>query len=320
MVDRILTVDFEDWFHVGVPRYRDPATWRGLPFEIERDVADLLDFLDEYGARATFFVVGWLAERAPETLQEVVRRGHELGIHSYYHIPPSAMTEKEFRRDILRCRDIVAGIAGVEARGYRAPYFGVRGCSFPYLDVLGECGFDYDSSVCPRDARERSACGAAGARREGAWSDSSVREIPVSGVPLLGGRVLYAGGGYMRLLPACLTRWGSLIATRSGAPTVYYIHPRDLNPHGRMVEVSALQRLRYYGGRASIRRKLSRILESSSATSVEGFLAREQMRPLPLPEGAHPSFAALRARAKAAGRQASAVPSRGASPPTAPAA
>ncbi len=276
----ILTVDFEDWFHIADPSFSDPTIWDHLPTDVEQDTLALLDLLDEHDARATFFVVGWLVERTSDTLREIVRRNHELGVHGYYHVPPSALTENEFRRDILKCRQAIADVTGVEAKGYRAPFFGVRGCPFPYLDILGECGFRYDSSVLPGVLPGRGQPGAPAAPHEIDIHGLTMWEIPVSTVRLFGIPVAFAGGGFLRHFPSPFIDWSSARLTESGLPVVYYIHPRDLNPQGHEAPASRWRRFRYYGGRRSVRRKLRRLLESSAVTSVEGFLA-DGARPEP---------------------------------------
>jgi peptidoglycan-N-acetylglucosamine deacetylase len=275
----ILTVDFEDWFHVDEPALSDPSAWRDLPSDIERETIELLDLLDEYSAKATFFVLGWLAERVPDTVREIARRNHELGVHGYYHTRPSAMTEDEFRSDLKRCRDLVAGLAEVEVKGYRAPYFGVRDCPFPYLDILSECGFLYDSSIFPGIFPGRGQPRAPASPHEATVNGAAVWEVPISTTRLMGVPVAFAGGGFLRLLPAWFVRWGDSRLARQDLPTVYYIHPRDLNPAGRTASKSLLRRVRYYGGRRSVRRKLKQILESSVVTGLESFLACDT-RPL----------------------------------------
>lgn len=286
----ILTVDYEDWFHVSDPHLSDPRAWDGLPFSVEKDTATLLDFLDEYGARATFFAIGWLAERTPDTIREIVRRGHNLGLHGYHHVSPDTMTESEFRHDLLRCRDAVADIAGVLPMGYRAPFFGVARCAFSYLDVLRSCGLLYDCSVftgiCPGRRRARTG---RGGRPLGV--PPGLREFPVPSVRVLGVPVAFSGGGFLRLFPHWFIRWSSARAARNGSPVVHYVHPRDLNPEGRVARTSRLRHLRYYGGRRSLVPKLRVLLSAVRMVSVEdcleGWIAdvhpEEARRPLRFP-------------------------------------
>jgi polysaccharide deacetylase family protein (PEP-CTERM system associated) len=272
-VTSILTVDYEDWFHVAHSTVSDPAVWDDLPLDIEDDTHHLLDVLDQHNAKATFFVVGWLAARTPDTLREIVRRSHQIGLHSYFHTPPNRMSEVEFQEDLLRCQRETVAITGVAARGYRAPYFGVRDCSFSYLEVLRRCGFSYDASVLAGFLPGRSEPGAPVAPHPTDSRKPSIWEVPIPAVRIAGFPVAFSGGGFLRLLPAWFVRWSSRRVAGSGIPVVYYVHPRDLNPAGRTAPTGIVKRLRYYGGRGTTQRKLEEILRVSQVVSVEEFLS-----------------------------------------------
>ncbi len=286
----ILTVDYEDWFHVADRALLDPETWEGLRISVEEDTLQLLDVLDEHDARATFFVVGWLAERTPDTLREVVRRGHRLGVHSYHHVPPNAMSEAEFESDIIRCVQVLEELTGVVPQGYRAPYFGVRDCSFPYLEVLSRCGLAYDSSVYAGFLPGRGQPGAPAVPHEADRRNPALWGIPISATRLCGIPIGFSGGGSLRLLPAWFVRCSCRRSHRCGIPVVYYLHPRDMNPTGPVAPTSSWRRLRYYGRRSSVRRKLETILEENRLTSVEEFLSSVQC-----PEGSRSADPTLQA-------------------------
>ncbi|MCK4512305.1 polysaccharide deacetylase family protein [bacterium] len=269
----ILTVDYEDWFHVAHPSVCDPAVWDSLPSDIEDDTRHLLDVLEQHNAKATFFVVGWLAARTPDTLREIVRRGHQIGLHGYFHTPPNRMSEVEFQEDLLRCQREIVAITGVTARGYRAPFFGVRDCSFSYVEVLRRCGFSYDASVLASFLPGRGDPGTSPSPHPTDSRRPSFWEIPIPAVRIAGFQVAFSGGGFLRLLPARFVRWSSRRVKRSGTPVVYYVHPRDLNPAGRTAPTGIVRRVRYYGGRSTTQRKLEEILRASRAVSVEEFLS-----------------------------------------------
>jgi polysaccharide deacetylase family protein (PEP-CTERM system associated) len=269
----ILTVDYEDWFHVADQALSDPGSWTGLPITVEEDTLRLLDLLDEHDARATFFVVGWLAERTPEVVGEIARRGHRLALHGYCHVPPNAMSESEFEEDVRRCARVIVEIAGVKPEGYRAPYFGIRDCSFPYLNVLRRCGLNYDASVFPGFLPGRGQLGATATPHTIDGLKPPLWEVPVSVTRLLGVPIAYSGGGFLRLLPPWFIRHCALKATVAGAPVVYYMHPRDLNPGGPVAATDPWLRFRYYGCRGTIRSKLLAVLSRSRLTSAEEFLS-----------------------------------------------
>jgi polysaccharide deacetylase family protein (PEP-CTERM system associated) len=270
----ILTVDYEDWFHVGDPAVLPPDTWDRLPLTVQGDTLRLLDLLDEHAATATFFVVGWLAERTPDVVREVARRGHRLALHGYHHQPPNRMSESEFREDVRRCVDVIGEITGQAAEGFRAPFFGVRDCRYPYTDVLRGCGLRYDASVFPGFLPGRGQPGATAVPHELEHRGPAFWEIPVSVTRLFGVPVAYSGGGFLRLLPAWFVRLCTSRAANRGVPVVYYLHPRDLNPEGPTVPVGRWRRARHYGGRRSVAGKIETALRSSRLTSVEEFVAR----------------------------------------------
>lgn len=273
----ILTVDYEDWFHVKDSPLGGPSTWSGHRLTVEEDTLKLLDVLDEHGARATFFVVGWLASRTADTLREIVGRGHRLGLHSYHHVPPDEMSRSAFRDDVRRCQDAVYDATGVVALGYRAPFFGVQKCLHRYLEVLSSCGLIYDCSVftgiCPGRSRARCfhdgppACGL----------PLGFEEFAIPSVRVLGLPIAFSGGGFLRFLPLCFVRWSATRTAGNGFPIVYYLHPRDINPAGPIAPTSPLKRLRYYGGRGDLLAKIRGILNANRVVSVEDYLESSQM-------------------------------------------
>ncbi|MBN2564509.1 MAG: polysaccharide deacetylase family protein [Candidatus Eisenbacteria bacterium] len=268
----ILTVDYEDWFHIADPTLAREDAWAQLPLTVEADTLQLLDLLDEHRAKATFFVVGWLAERTPDTLREITRRGHRLAIHGFHHVPPNFMSEAEFREDVRRCLRVIKQLTSEEAEGYRAPFFGVRGCSYSYIDVLRSCGLRYDASVFAGFLPGRGQPFATAVPQDIGHRGAPFWEVPISVVRLLGVPMAFSGGGFLRLLPAWFVQWCCDNAARRSIPVVYYVHPRDLNPKGPTAPVDRCHRLRYYGRRESVARKLEGILRRVRLVSVEEFV------------------------------------------------
>jgi polysaccharide deacetylase family protein (PEP-CTERM system associated) len=272
----ILTVDYEDWYHILASHWTDPTIWRDLRPHVEQDTRALLDLLDRYRARATFFLVGWVAERTPDTVREIARRGHALASHGYLHVPPDEMSEAEFRSDLLRSVEVIRRIAHRPPRGYRAPGFGVRRCPYPYLRVLEECGFRYDSSWFPGLFPGRTHPSTAGAPHHPAGGGPRFWEIPISAARFLGVPISFSGGGLLRLLPAWAVRLGASRVRAQGEPLVCYLHPRDLNPGSPEIPVPIWLRHRYYGGRSTVGGKLRNILARGDCVSVEEFLANRE--------------------------------------------
>ncbi|MFH1277504.1 MAG: polysaccharide deacetylase family protein [Candidatus Eisenbacteria bacterium] len=268
----ILTVDYEDWFHILRRGRTSPSEGDPPPLHVEKDIRPLLDLLDRFRSRATFFLVGSLAERTPDLVRELRLRGHGLASHGYHHRAPSTMTEAEFRDDLRRSSEVIERIAGIRPRGYRAPGFGVRECPFSYLEVLRDEGIEYDSSRFPGVFPGRRVRGGPHDPHRQGEGIGGVREIPVSAEPVLMWPVVFSGGGFLRFLPEWYIRRCSRRVRRQNRPVVYYVHPRDLCPRSPTVSVAPWHKWRYYGGRSTVRRKMENLLRIVPCTSVETYL------------------------------------------------
>jgi polysaccharide deacetylase family protein (PEP-CTERM system associated) len=220
------TVDLEEWFHgIELPEDEWPTESR-LQVGLER----LIALLDAANVRATFFVLGVVAERFPELVADLDRAGHEIACRSHRHRFIYQQSRDEFRDDLKRSRDAIASAIGRPPRGFRAPYFSIRQDSLWALDILGEEGFAYDSSVFPvRNYRY----GIPDAPRTPYDVDTSVgplREVPLTPARVLGQNVPYSGGAYLRILPWWVQRVAWSAADRGGRSQVAYIHPWELDP------------------------------------------------------------------------------------------
>lgn len=269
----ILTVDYEDWFHIIRRRTKESGAQEFLPLHVEEDTKRLLDLFDRHRAKATFFVLGWLAKLTPCLLRAIVARGHSLGSHGYDHVPPEQMTKSEFRDDLRRSIDAVRSVTGVSVRGYRAPGFGVRRCDFPYRQVLREFGLDYDASAFPGFFPGRGEPGLSTYPHHPDPEDQSFWEIPVSAASFLSLPVPFSGGGFLRLLPGRIIGHCARKVRAGGNPVVYYVHPRDGNPSSPQIEDWPWNRLRYYGGRKTVLPKLEEILSGRRCVSIELWLS-----------------------------------------------
>lgn len=230
----VFTVDVEDWYQ-GLDLAEDE--WARFAPRLETGLARLLALLDDAGARATFFVVGWQADRTPGIVREIAAQGHEIACHGYSHRFVYRLTPATFREDLRRSRDILEGIIGRPVVGFRAPFFSITADALWALDVLLEEGFRYDSSIFPvwnhRYGIPRAA------RRPGLVatpSGSAIFEIPLStvrfaarGLPL-GLNVPVSGGAYFRLYPYGFTRALVRRLERGGDRLVFYAHPWEYDP------------------------------------------------------------------------------------------
>jgi polysaccharide deacetylase family protein (PEP-CTERM system associated) len=244
----ILTVVLEDYCHVApVSRVVPPDYWSRFESRVHRNTELTLDLLDEVGAKATFFVLGWIGEHQPEVVAEVVRRGHEIASKGFFHRHVRQMTPEQFREDVRRSREALQDASGVAVRGYRVPRGGLGKRDLWALDVLAEEGFAYDSSVRPLGmefAREPF-------RRFIHRHESpghQIWEVPLSTWSLGPFSLPISGGNYMRQLPNALIRRALAAWDRDdAAPLVCYFHVWELDPdQPRISAVSVLERVRQY--------------------------------------------------------------------------
>jgi polysaccharide deacetylase family protein (PEP-CTERM system associated) len=263
-MNNVLTFDVEEYFHAeafaGVIR---PEHWPTFGSRVADATERLLDILDYAGARATFFVLGWVAERQPGLVQEIHARGHELACHGYNHQMISRLTPQEFAEDVKRAKKVIEDIAGTRVIGYRAPTFSVTRLTMWSLDVLMEAGFRYDSSIFPivhdrygiRDAPRFAH------RIPIAGHGSDMAELPLSTVSVFGQRLPVAGGGYFRLVPYRLTRFAIRHLNKvERQPAVVYLHPWEIDRHQPRLAVGRLTQLRHSINIDETEDKLSRLL------------------------------------------------------------
>ena len=226
-----LTVDVEDYFQVSafdshIPR----ADWAHWPSRVERNVDCILALLAQHGVHATFFTLGWIAERYPALVHRIVAEGHELASHGYQHLRASGQTPAEFRHDINLSKQLLEQLSGQAVLGYRAPSFSIGPRNLWAFDCLQAAGYRYSSSIYPI---RHDHYGMPDAPRF-AWrprGHSGLLELPVSTVRLLGRNLPAGGGGYFRLLPYAVSRWAlRRINSHDGQAGIFYFHPWELDP------------------------------------------------------------------------------------------
>ena len=252
LITNALTVDVEDYFQVNAfARVVGRHEWDRIPLRVVENTMRVLDLFDEFRARATFFILGWVAERAPGLVTEIARRGHEIACHGYGHQLVYEIGAERFREDLRRAKGVIEGITGEAVRGYRAPSYSITSRSLWALDILVEEGFTYDSSIFPVI---HDTYGIPDARRfphEIRCAAGSLREFPLTTLRFRGGgremRLPIAGGGYLRLLPANLIRRGiEMVNRRERQPAVLYFHPWELDPGQPRIKAGLKSRFRHY--------------------------------------------------------------------------
>lgn len=241
-----LTVDVEDYFQVSalaphVPR----SSWDSIPCRVERNVDRLLELFDASDARATFFTLGWVAERYPLLVRRIVEQGHELASHGYGHLRASEQTREELRSDLHRAKQVLEDISGTAVRGYRAPSFSVGIQNLWAFDVIGEAGHSYSSSVYPV---KHDHYGMPDSPRFPYRVSGGLLEIPITTVRLLGRNFPAGGGGYFRFLPYSASRWTiEKFNQTEKAAAVFYMHPWEIDPNQPRVHGPGLKtKFRHY--------------------------------------------------------------------------
>jgi len=230
-VRNALTIDVEEYFQAhAFARVIDRAEWERIPGRVVANVRRLVALLAEHGTRATFFVLGWVADRHPELVREIAAAGHEVGSHGYAHQLLDRQSPQEFADDLARSLAAIRRALGEPGAplGYRAPGFSLTPRTLWALDILRAQGIRYDSSLQP--VVTRGANGAYGASRFATRLDVGLWELPVSTVRLARWNCPVAGGAYFRLLPLWVTRRAIDRINAEGRPAVVYLHPWELDP------------------------------------------------------------------------------------------
>lgn len=253
-----LTVDVEDYFQVSAfERAVSREDWDATPLRLEHGLRQILDVADAAGARATFFFLGWLAERRPDLVRTVAGAGHELACHSYEHRLVYSMTPAEFRSDLRRAIDAIEQAGGERCTLYRAPSYSVTQDSLWALEVLAEEGIRTDSSVYPVVHDRYGIPDAPRGPFRPLPGTPEFVEFPASAVRLAGVNVPCGGGGYLRLFPFWLTRaFLRRINRREGRPAMVYVHPWEFDPEQPRIEAGSVRVLRH---RVNLRRTRSRL-------------------------------------------------------------
>ncbi|MBK9135251.1 MAG: DUF3473 domain-containing protein [Betaproteobacteria bacterium] len=260
-ITNALTIDVEDYFQVSAfAPYIRRDEWDRRECRIERNVERILALLAERGTKATFFTLGWLAERYPQVVRRIVDGGHELASHGYGHERASDLDARAFRADVARAKRMLEDIGGVPVVGYRAPSFSIGTGNLWAFDVLADAGYHYSSSIYPI---AHDHYGMPDSPRFAYRVGAGLLEVPVTTVRLLNRNLPSSGGGYFRLLPYALSRW--LIGRVNAAdrePAVFYFHPWEIDPGQPRVEgIDAKTRFRHYVNIARTEAKLKRLLD-----------------------------------------------------------
>ncbi|MGL4464180.1 MAG: XrtA system polysaccharide deacetylase [Planctomycetia bacterium] len=266
----ILTIDVEEAFQVtGFTKWIPPASWPRFPQRVVGQTYRALELLAETGAKATFFIVGWVARRHPQLIREIAREGHEIAAHSYWHRLVYELTPAEFEEDLVETCRSLEDAAGLPIRAYRAPSFSIGDRSAWAYELLAKHGVVCDSSCFPI---HHPVYG----RRRGSRSPHTIETshgpvwvLPISTARVAGVNLPVAGGAYLRLLPTAVRR---LLLARSQAdgvgPTVVYFHPWELDPRQPRLAPAGWKSWKHYVNLGLVERRLRRLLQEMPFTTV----------------------------------------------------
>jgi len=264
-----LTVDVEDYFQVSaLAPYIGREQWDGIACRVERNVDFILELFARFDARATFFTLGWVAQRYPALVRRIADAGHEVASHGFAHRRATEQSPAEFLEDIRLARALLEDIVGAPVVGYRAPSFSVGPANAWAFDCIAEAGYRYSSSVYPI---RHDHYGVPDGSRFPYRSTGSLMELPIATVRVCGSNWPAGGGGYFRLLPYRVSRWSlGRINARDGQPAVFYFHPWELDPRQpRVAGVDMRTRFRHYVNLRRMAPRLERLLSDFRWSSIE---------------------------------------------------
>ncbi|MDR1510910.1 MAG: polysaccharide deacetylase family protein [Synergistaceae bacterium] len=269
----IFSVDLEDWYHANYNRDAENGS-EGVESIIPRNVVKILDLLDKNGSKCTFFVLGKVAGKFKDILKDIAARGHEIASHGFDHKLVYSQTEKEFREDVRRAKGTLEEIVRKEVKGYRAPSWSITDRSLWALPILLEEGYRYDSSIFPTQNFMYGIKNAPRFAHVHNLVNGNLLEVPPSTVRFCGTNIPFSGGFYFRVCPEFMIKAFSRIVNRSGYPTVFYLHPREIDICQPRLELTFKNRFIHYAGIKNCLKKLASVMSAFPATSIEIFYGK----------------------------------------------
>ena len=279
-----LSVDVEDWFQVGAfENVIARGTWDSLDDRVDRNIRQILDIFDAAGVKATFFTLGWVAQRNPDTIRAIVDRGHELASHGWDHARVFTLGRDAFAADIAKTRALLEDIGGTRVSGYRAPSFSIDARTPWAHEVLAQHGYTYSSSVAPV-THDHYGWAEAPRFAFNPVAGSDLVEIPVTTAMLGSKRLAAGGGGFFRVLPYAFSRWAIRQVNRDdGRPAVFYFHPWEIDPDQPRVNGAPLKsRLRHYSRLDRMAGKLRDLVHEFRWGRMDELAAQEANRAVSL--------------------------------------
>lgn len=266
-----MSVDVEDYFHVSAfERVVSRARWETFDSRVVPNTRRVLALFEETGVRATFFVLGWVADKYPQLVREIAAAGHEIASHGYHHQLLYALTPQQVRDDVRAAKAVLENAIGGPVLGFRAPSFSIVESSLWALDVLAEEGYAYDASIFPV---HHDRYGIPNAERHAHLLHrpaGTLLEVPASTVRVGRINLPIGGGGYFRLLPYQWTRWGIRhVNAQERRPVIFFFHPWEIDPEQPRLDVGVATTMRHYTGLRRTSDRLRRLIEDFRFAAVD---------------------------------------------------
>jgi len=272
-----MTVDVEDYFQVSAfEPYINKNNWDSIEHRVEKNTHKILDTFAEFNNKATFFTLGWVAERYPQLIKRIIAEGHELACHGYEHIRVTEQTPAQFRADIVRTKNILEELGGQEIKGYRAASYSINSDNLWAHDVLAEEGFKYSSSVYPV---KHDLYGIPDAPRfsYNPIEGSDFLEIPITTVKIGQKNLPCGGGGFFRFYPYLLSKWAFHNINKAGQSAIFYCHPWEIDPkQPRQQGLSLKTRFRHYLNLTKMEQRIRYLLNDFQWDTMENVFVKSQ--------------------------------------------
>ena len=276
-----LTIDVEDYFQVSAfAPHIARSSWDARECRVERNMGRILEMLSETQTKATFFTLGWLAERYPQLVRLIVEEGHELASHGYGHERASDLSEQDFFEDIQRAKSLLEDMGGVAVKGYRAPSFSIGEGNLWAFDCLVRAGYQYSSSIYPI---RHDHYGMPDSPRHAYQVRPGLLEVPITTFRMFNRNFPSSGGGYFRLLPYQLSRWMlSRVNAKEHKAGIFYFHPWEIDTgQPRIAGISSRTRFRHYVNIGRTERRLNQLLRDFSWGRMDRIFLGQAQQQLP---------------------------------------
>ena len=275
-ITNAMSVDVEDYFQVSAfESCINRDDWDTFPVRIEQNIARILVLFKQHRVIATFFILGWIAERYPQLVREIASAGHEIASHGYAHQRATFQTNAEFRQDIRSAKQLLEDLTGAQVTGYRAPSYSINQSNLWAHDEIEQAGYLYSSSIYPV---KHDLYGFPSAPRHIFSCRENLQEIPVSTLSLAGRNWPIGGGGYFRFYPYCLSRWAiNRVNRQEGKPVIFYFHPWEIDTQQpKQTQAGLKSKFRHYLNMHKMHGRIDRLLGDFSWGRVDQVFMNKQ--------------------------------------------